>query len=236
MLVDLGAETTTVSIYKDGSLAYLATLPLGGRNITRDISNGLSVLEDTAERVKKNINNPLESNVDDIVIEGVNSSEAANFIAARNREIIANIKNQLNLAGMTADDIRTIVLIGGGAQLKGLEKKLEENTKLSVRMGHYPQSLNILNHSFNRPEYIETFCLLAKAAAEILPGETCIIRRNYDDGFQVSSTRPAAPKPEPEPVKVKKEEKGKSKKTGFLGTLGDRLSKLFTEDDADDDQ
>lgn len=35
MLVDMGAETTTVSIYKDGTLRYFATLPMGGRNITR---------------------------------------------------------------------------------------------------------------------------------------------------------------------------------------------------------
>lgn len=235
MLVDMGAETTTVSIYKDGSLAYLATLPLGGRNITRDISNGLSVLEDTAERVKKNINNPLDSNVDDIVIEGVRSSEAANFIAARNREIIANIKNQLNLAGMTADDIRSIVLIGGGAQLQGLSKKLEENTKLSVRMGHYPQSLNILNHNFNRPEYIETFCLLAKAAADILPGETCIARRNYDDGFQVAGTRPVQPQEPEHEKKPHTEEPTKKKKPSWWEKLRTKAGEMLSEDDADDE-
>ena len=37
MLVDFGAETTTVSIYKNDSLRYLVTLPLGSRHITRDI-------------------------------------------------------------------------------------------------------------------------------------------------------------------------------------------------------
>lgn len=234
MLVDLGAETTTVSIYKDGSLAYLATLPLGGRNITRDISNGLSVLEDTAERVKKNINNPLDPNaVDNIVIEGVNSSDASNYIAARNREIIANIKNQLNLAGMTTDDIRSIVLIGGGAQLQGMAKKLEETTKLSVRMGHYPQSLNILNHSFNRAEYVQVFSMLAKAADDILPGETCISRRNYEDaGFTVNGgvqQPPVTPKAK-EPEKPKKEPKNK----GVWGKIKKWADDMFTEDDADE--
>ena len=51
MLVDMGAETTTVSIYKDGSLRYFATLPMGGRNITRDITS-LSLLEERAEDIK----------------------------------------------------------------------------------------------------------------------------------------------------------------------------------------
>ena len=162
----------------------------------------------------------------------MNSSEAANFIAARNREIIANIKNQLNLAGMTADDIRTIVLIGGGAQLQGLAKKLEETTKLSVRMGHYPQSLNILNHSFNRAEYIEAFCLLAKAAADIQPSDTCITRRNYDDGFQVATQRPVTPEPVREqPPKEPK----KPKKTSFWERLKGKAADMFSEDDTDDE-
>jgi cell division protein FtsA len=45
MLVDLGAETTTVSIYKNDALIHIATLPFGGRNITRDIMS-LNVLEE----------------------------------------------------------------------------------------------------------------------------------------------------------------------------------------------
>ena len=123
------------------------------------------------------------------------------------------------------------MLIGGGSQLQGLAKKLEENTKVSVRMGHYPQSLNILNHSFNRAEYIEAFCLLAKAAAEIMPGETCISRRNYDDGFQVAAARPLTPEPKPEPEEPKK----KPKKNSFWERLKGKAADMFTEDDADDE-
>ena len=44
MLVDMGAETTTVSIYKNNALCYLNTLPLGGLNLTKDIAMGLSVV------------------------------------------------------------------------------------------------------------------------------------------------------------------------------------------------
>ena len=51
MLVDMGGETTTVSIYKNGHLVYFATLPLGGRNITRDLTS-LNILEERAEEIK----------------------------------------------------------------------------------------------------------------------------------------------------------------------------------------
>ena len=158
MLVDIGAETTTVAIYKNGALIYLNTLPLGGRNLTRDVMIGLSVLEETAENVKKNINNPLDpSNVSDVTIEGLSAREAANYIAARTGEIIANINQQLADAGVSADSIQSIVLIGGGAHLGGLQQKLEETIKIKVRMGQNPITLNILNNEINRLEYIEVF-------------------------------------------------------------------------------
>ena len=53
MFVDFGAETTTVSIYKDAVLQYIATLPMGSRNITRDIT-ATNCIEEKAEEIKKN--------------------------------------------------------------------------------------------------------------------------------------------------------------------------------------
>ncbi|MEG1585965.1 MAG: cell division protein FtsA, partial [Bacteroidales bacterium] len=51
VLVDFGAATTTVSIYKDGLLRHLAVIPLGGNTITKDIAS-LQLLENEAEKVK----------------------------------------------------------------------------------------------------------------------------------------------------------------------------------------
>jgi len=186
MLVDMGAETTTVSIYKDGSLVYLTTLPLGGRNITRDITVGLNVLEDTAERVKKNISNPLDKNVDHISIEGVNSTDAANYIAARTGEIIANIKQQISYAGVKIVDLHNIVLIGGGAQLQGMARRIEDEIKLKVRLGSYPKSLNILDHNINRAEYVQLFSLLSSAAQKMPYNQSCVRLNTYgnsDDDY-----------------------------------------------------
>ena len=179
MLVDLGAETTTVSIYKDGSLVYLTTLPLGGRNITRDITVGLNVLEDTAERVKKNISNPLDKNVDHVSIEGVNSTDAANYIVARTGEIIANIKQQISYAGVKIVDLHNIVLIGGGAQLQGIARSIEDSIKLKVRLGTHPKNLNILDHNINRAEYVQLFSLLSNAAQNLPYNQSCVRLNTY---------------------------------------------------------
>jgi len=51
-LLDCGAETTTLSLYKDGYFASMITIPLGGNNITRDICS-LHVKESEAESIKK---------------------------------------------------------------------------------------------------------------------------------------------------------------------------------------
>ena len=39
VLVDLGADTTTVSVYYKNILRHLAVIPIGGNNITKDIAS-----------------------------------------------------------------------------------------------------------------------------------------------------------------------------------------------------
>ena len=235
MLVDMGAETTTVTIYKNKALIYLSTLPLGGRNLTRDVMTGKNVLEETAENVKKNINNPLDpANVSNVVIEGVNSSEAANYISARTGEIIANINQQLAYAGISSNDIQSIVLIGGSAHIGGLQQKIEETIKVKVRKGQNPMGLNILNPEINRMEYIEVFSLLAKAAEMIEDGESCIELQQYADGLTLEGPRAPRPEyvdPKPEQPREPKEPKKKPGRSRWA-IWGDKLSRLMSEDDA----
>ena len=50
-LVDLGADTTTVSVYSKNVLRHLAVIPLGANNITKDIAS-LQMEESDAEKMK----------------------------------------------------------------------------------------------------------------------------------------------------------------------------------------
>ena len=240
MLVDMGAETTTVSIYKNKALIFLNTLPLGGRNLTRDVMNGMNVLEETAENVKKNINNPLDpSNVSNVRIEGVDAREAANYISARTGEIIANINQQLADAGVTSNDIQSIVLIGGGAHLGGLQQKMEETIKIKVRMGQNPLSINILNSNINRMEYIEVFALLAQAAEMIEDRETCVELNKYEDALVFEGGNAAAAAARAGQTREREEsekpEKPKRKGPSRWDKLRNKLSSLMTEDEPDND-
>ncbi|MBR1543458.1 MAG: cell division protein FtsA [Muribaculaceae bacterium] len=234
MLVDIGAETTTVAIFKSDSLYYLATLPIGSRNISLDIAKGLSVLEEDAERVKKTLNNPLDMNAESVVIDGINSNEAVQYISARVGELVANIVKQISDSGLTAQDVKNIVLVGGGAQMNGLAHSLEEASKVKVRMAEQPQSINFLNHSHNRPEYIELFSIIATGADLLGDTDSCIEQETFNEAGNFNwgeqsepETKPNdEPKPDPEP-------KPESKGSSWMKKLKVSINNLLSENDGD---
>ncbi len=235
MLVDMGAETTTVSIYKNNALCYLNTLPLGGLNLTKDMAMGLSVVEDEAESIKLNLNSPLDPNADNIEVGGVKSTDAASFISARMGEMIANINEQVAYAKLTTLDVKSIVIVGGGAQLKGLPEKMEEDMKVKVRRGEYPIDVVITDHHVNRPEYIEILSLLSRSAKRMKAGESCVERMEYVDGPELRGGVEPEPTPAPEPApKAEDNNAGaKKKKGGFFDKLLKRASVLLDENDVD---
>lgn len=144
MLVDMGAETTTVSIYKDGSLRYLATLPLGGRNITRDITT-LNVLEERAEDIKTNYGNAIAREAGaNLNMNGLRMSDVSNLIVARAEELVANIVEQLKYAGLKDSDLPAgLICIGGGSKLNGMLDLLSKQTALTVRRGQLPEYIRL---------------------------------------------------------------------------------------------
>lgn len=62
-LLDIGAGTTAISIFQDGSISYSGTIPLGGVNITSDIAIGLQVSLEDAEKIKVHMSDLLEDKV-----------------------------------------------------------------------------------------------------------------------------------------------------------------------------
>lgn len=71
VLVDLGADTTTVSVYYKNILRHLAVIPLGGNNITKDIAS-LQMDDENAEKMKLKYGNAYTDNNEiDIIFWGV---------------------------------------------------------------------------------------------------------------------------------------------------------------------
>ncbi|MBD5269431.1 MAG: cell division protein FtsA [Bacteroides sp.] len=165
MLVDMGAETTTVSIYKNGSLRYLATLPLGGRNITRDLTT-LNMLEERAEDIKITSAVALPRPTPPTAMKGgVPLTEIDNYVQARAGEIVANIMEQIEYAGLKSGDLPGgIIVIGGASRLNKMEQLLHDESSLKVRRGKLPEYVEVTDAKAHQTELMEVVSILYAGA------------------------------------------------------------------------
>ena len=225
MFVDMGAETTTVTIYRKGALHYFATIPMGGRNITRDISS-LGVVDAKAEEIKiTSVTARLEENVPNLNINGLQLSEISNHVVARSEEIVANIIAQIEYAGIKDSDLQGgIICIGGGFRLKGMAELLEEESGLPVRKGSLPEYVSIEDTRSNGVEIAEVVSILY-AGATLSDKESLYMPEKT--AMPVNGVLPLEPEPEPQPQPEKP-------KKNFFGSLGKKLGDLFSASDDDD--
>lgn len=173
MLVDFGAETTSVCIYSKGALCYYATLPLGGRNITRDLTT-LNLLEENAEEIKCESGRAIARETPSTLnLNGLKLSDVSNIVVARAEEIVANVVQQISYAGLEEKDLPGgIVCIGAGAHLNGIIELLENQSGLNARTAHLPSYIQALDNRAKRHDYIQTAALLYAGAQS--GGEDCL--------------------------------------------------------------
>lgn len=164
MLVDFGAETTTVCIYKNGSLRYYSTIPLGGRNITRDITS-LSVLEERAEEIKRTSGKAVSESHSTLNVSGIKLSDVSDLVVARAEEIVANVIQQIFYAGLEEKDLPAgIICIGAGSNLGSLLELVESQSGLTARLGHLSAKIDASDIRMKRLEAIQVSAILAAGA------------------------------------------------------------------------
>ncbi len=135
-LVDIGADTTTISVFSKNILRYLAVIPLGGNNITKDITS-LQMEECEAEKMKLKYGSAFTENneIDDTLklsIDADRQVESRKFIEiveSRMEEIIENVWCQIP-AEYCDKLLGGIILTGGGANLKNTEKAFCNHTRI----------------------------------------------------------------------------------------------------------
>ena len=128
VLVDYGADTTTVSVYKNGMLRYLRVIPLGSALITRDLAAVLKIEPEQAEQLKctyglcnligsQDASETIMINDNKVLLKDI-----GDIIEARNEEIIRNVCAQIKASGYAEVLYAGIVLTGGGSQLRQLDQ------------------------------------------------------------------------------------------------------------------
>lgn len=182
VLVDCGAETTTISIHKKDALQYMATLPIGSRNITRDLT-ALNITEEMAEKLKCQHANAYSQETAgqggrSTIIEGVDDAEFNNYVQARVGEIAFNIVSQIKQAGFKEEDIaKGIVVVGQGSKMQGFNKVLGYHSSLSVRSG-IVSKVQIADGSIHSGDAIDVISILLAASQD--SGAKNCIEREYE--------------------------------------------------------
>lgn len=182
LFVDMGAETTSVAIFKNNMLRHLAVIPLGGANITQDITS-LQIEEDEAETLKLKWGAAITNGGENPPIVTSDGrefpySEFAGLIEARVEEIVLNIENQIKLSRYEKNQlIAGVILTGGASMLKnmesvvaklvGIEKlRVVKNTRFSVR-GHKNMNVDAVREG----DYAAALALIEQADQNCCGGE-----------------------------------------------------------------
>lgn len=141
-VIDMGGATTSVAIFEEGDLQYVAVVPVGGINITNDLAIGLKTDPEIAERVKVSHgaaaarkNDERISIKQDKETFYFESTDVDEIIEARLEEIFDAVAKELKKAGRAGQLPSGVVLTGGGAKMKGMAEFAKQHLGLAARVG-----------------------------------------------------------------------------------------------------
>ena len=242
-LVDIGADTTTISIYTKNILRKLVVIPLGGNNVSMDIAYCLKTEFDEAESLKLKYGhawledyNTAQNNIIKISHNReISESDLCEITEARYEEIIRNIWAQIEYDN---DRLTSgIVFTGGGAQMHSLSNAFIQNTNSSkqIRLAKgLPTDISKASGVF-----IPDNGRMNSILSILMHGDQNCINQppattDTDTVENGSNTTPTAPQPndtpvEPEDDATKPTEEGtveepKKKKKSFWQILTDALT------------
>ncbi len=145
-VIDIGGGTTDLLLYVDGGIGHVSVIPVGGNNVTQDISAGLRTPLAEAERLKRNVGCALGRMVADdeeIEVPGVGGHPSrtasrrllSDIIEPRIEEIFAVIRTRIEDTGLLEQLSAGVVLTGGAVLMEGMTEFAEEILGMPVRMG-----------------------------------------------------------------------------------------------------
>ena len=162
-LIEIGAGTTDVVVFSEGSGHHLAVLPVGGNHVTSDIAIGLRTTLAEAETLKLNYGHTLPGVIpgeERIEVREVGGDRAqavprrylAEIIGPRVREIFQLAKEEVRKSGFDGLLPAGVVVTGGGARLLGTIDAAQAVFDSSVRLG-LPAGLGGLSDRVSGPSF-----------------------------------------------------------------------------------
>ncbi|HUD44372.1 MAG TPA: cell division protein FtsA [Patescibacteria group bacterium] len=162
VLVDIGAATTDIAIYTEGSISYSSVLAIGARHVTNDLAIGLRISLESAEKIKLYLSHLANKRVqfseveefegkkkerpsDEIDLTSLNLPEelrkvsqktlVEGIIRPRMNEIFTMIGLEIKKSGFGGQTPAGIVITGGGAMTVGVKDSAKRILAMPVRTG-----------------------------------------------------------------------------------------------------
>ena len=164
VLIDMGASSTSMIVYEEGSLVHSKVIPIGSNHITNDIAIGLKISLEAAERIKLDLINVNSDEIKDsekidLSKYDKNEKEKPNrryvceIAEARLNEIFSMIKQEL--ADIERDEMLPAgaILVGGGSKLEGLQIMAKKSLGLPVQEGKPVYEVSGIVDKLDDPEY-----------------------------------------------------------------------------------
>ena len=163
VLVDIGGGTTDIVIFKTGSPWYTSVIPVGGNQITRDLSVALGSPFHIAEELKIKWGHAMPDALPDdeeVQLPGfqgqprrtVRRRAMCQPVHERLSEILKLVLLRLRQAGLRELPSGGMVLTGGATEIPGLKELAERTTGSRVRMGS-PRGIHGLPSQLRKPAY-----------------------------------------------------------------------------------
>ena len=198
VMIDFGAGTTSVAVYKRNKLVHLCVIPLGGDLITKDLTS-LPFVESDAERLKIKYGSAIMNNDKENTVfeakEGIGIREFNTVVEARAQEIVENVCTQVKLSKV--DSLGSSVFLAGRASaLNNLQELVQEKLRQEVRFSTIGKEwMENEDERMGNPLYMTAISLLIKGT------ENCV--------YYVPPPTVVSPSDDAEPVKEDKKKGGK---------------------------
>ena len=202
VLVDIGAGTTDISIYSEGSVAHSSVLPIGARHITNDLAIGLRISLESSEKIKIYLSNSSKKpkverlgetfereirNTDELDLSSLGLFEdirkvshktlTDGIIRPRLNELFTMIGMEIKRSGYAGQTPSGIVITGGGALTVGIADSAKRTLAMPVRVG-IPINIKGLIDEIETPSF-------ATVVGLAVFGRSLDIRQSFPFGISV---------------------------------------------------
>jgi cell division protein FtsA len=190
--IDLGAGTTSISIFAQGALVHAEVLPIGGSQVTEEVARGLLTPFEQAERLKTFSGaaavDPADERIE-IEVQQVGESgsdqrvrmprSALTSVMQRELELLfSTIGKRLDASGFSGVAGKRVVLTGGMAQCESVRDLASKILGRQVRVGK-PKALGGLPIAAQASNFSGAVGLLAYAAKE--PEQLIAMNKKHDE-------------------------------------------------------